>query len=554
MTNYHLTDLTLSTRFELAAQMLDPERRWGLVSELSREKGVSRKFLYAIQAKAEAAILKALEGQKAGRKANTSQIEIDDKFVERAIAILMSVIPGTVRPVKWVLDWLLGIQRSTGYISQKAQKIGAAAWEYTQNLRLPISVLAEADEIFQGQQPCLTLVDGRSFLVLSLSAQEHRDKTTWGCVLLDVQNQGVHFVDVASDGALGIQAGVREVSLTIPLRPDLFHLLREAYRVDQRLENRAYRTIEMAEHARKAQQEQNQPKRRKGAPLKVKLALPEAEIQESLAIEQLDVWEWLSSEIRQALEPLDQHGRIASSLQARQTILTALELLETLNHATIREFTNQLTEKLDDLLAPIEWLEQALTLWREGLTPETEKLILWAWQHQKELEISVEQVLPAQYQDTVCAFWNALSLFHRSSSLAESLHSWLRPYLQVHRGMPKWLLPLLQLVWNHHVFQRGKRQGKSPMAWAGLENVPALSTLFDYLINFQKPNPAPSDFIKMQKVLPYLPEKMNHPELITDFGGDWVGINAQGGQRWCLAQARHLWPPRHRGTGLDRFI
>jgi hypothetical protein len=210
--NYYLTNLTLSTRFELAVLMLDPDRGWGLVSELSREQGVSRKFLYAIQAKAKAAILKALEAQNTGRKANTSQIEVDDEFVDRAIAILMSVIPGSVRLVKWVLDLLLGIQRSTGYISQTAQKIGVAALEYTQNSRLPISVLAEADEIFQGQHPCLTLVDGRSFLVLSLSAQEHRDKTTWGCVLLDVQSKGVHFVDVASDGALGIQAGVPEVS------------------------------------------------------------------------------------------------------------------------------------------------------------------------------------------------------------------------------------------------------------------------------------------------------------------------------------------------------
>ena len=137
-----------------------------------------------------------------------------------------------------------------------------------------------------------------------------------------------------------------------------------------------------------------------------------------------------------ALEPIDAHGRIAAARQARQTIVTALALLETLNSATVREFTNQLTGKLDDLLAPLEWLEQALAPWREGLRPETEKLILWACQNQKELGISFEQVLSAAFQDTVCAFWNALSLFHRSSSLAESLHSWLRPYLQVHRGMP----------------------------------------------------------------------------------------------------------------------
>jgi hypothetical protein len=499
MANYHLAHLTLSTRLELASQMLNPARRWGVVSELSRENGVSRKFLYEIRDKAETVLLKALEAQRPGRKANTNQIEIDKQFIDRAIAILVSVVPGTIRPVQQVLDLLLGVKRSTGYISQKVQEMGAVALKYNQDLRLPISVLAEADEIFQGQQPCLTLVDGRSFLVLSLSAQEHRDKTTWGCVLLDVQQQGVHFVDVASDGALGIQAGVREVSSTIPLRPDLFHLLREAHRVSQRLESRAYQAIELAERARRAQQEQNLPKRRRGAPLKVKLALPEAEAQEHQAIQHLDNWEWLLTEIRQALEPLDRQDHMASVWQARQTIVIALELLDILNNPTIRDFTEPFAKKLDELLAPLEWLEQALAPWRDGLTPENEELIIWAWQHQKELELSFDQVLPATWQDTVCAFWNALSLFHRSSSLAESLHSWLRPYLQVHRGMPQWLLPLLQLVWNHHRFQRGKRQGKSPLEWAGIEHVPSLSKLFDQLAVDNMPTSDLPDFFKVPK-------------------------------------------------------
>jgi hypothetical protein len=479
--------------------MLDPEREWGLVSALSKENDVSRKFLYELRDKATSAILKTLEAQKPGRKSEVSQIEIDDQFVDRSIAILTSIIPGAIRPVKQVLDLLLGAQRSIGYICQKAQEIGAVALEYNQSLRLPISVLAEADEIFQGQQPCLTLVDGRAFLVLSLSAQDHRDKTTWGCVLLDVKSQGVHFADVASDGATGIQAAVREVSLTIPLRPDLFHLLRDAHRVGKRLENRAYRAIDLAEHARKAQQEENQPIRRKGAPLKVKVTLPEAEKQEAQAILHLDTWELRLAEIRQALEPINKSGCLAASISARQTILTAIKQLEVLADASIQEFTVALTEKLDGLLAPLEWLEQALSFWREGLTSEAEKLIIWAWRNQKALGISFEQVLPAEYQDTVCAFWNALSLFHRSSSLAESFHSWLRPYLQVHRGIPKWLLPLLQLVWNHHIFQRGKRSGTSPMAGAGVEYVPDLSALFDYLVNPQKPALAVSDFFKVQK-------------------------------------------------------
>ena len=66
-------------------------------------------------------------------------------------------------------------------------------------------------------------------------------------------------------------------------------------------------------------------------------------------------------------------------------------------------------------------------------------------------------------QPIIKAYWEALSLFHRSSSLAESFHSFLRPYFDKHRGIPKWLSPLLQYYWNHHEFQRGKRMGNSPL-------------------------------------------------------------------------------------------
>lgn len=499
MTDYQLAHLSLSTRMRLVFLMLNPFRPWGQVTELSREYGVSRKFLYELQHKAIACIRDGLLPQQPGRKAASNQVEIDDDFVRRAIAISMSVVPGTVRTVQLLLELLFGVHRSTGYISQTAKQLGGDALEYTQGLSLPLQALGEADEIFQGRKPCLTLVDGRSFLVLSLTAQQSRDATTWGCVLLDVQKQGVQLVDVVSDGARGIRAGVKEAGLAIPLRPDLFHLIREAHRVTQRLEKQAYRAMKAAERARRAKQEQEMPNRRRGAPLKVKVDLPQAEAQESQAIEHLDAWEWLFREIRQAIEPINIQGQIASSRQVRQTVETALDLLKTLDNQTIQDCADQLLINLDELVAPLEWLEQALAPWREELHPHTEAFIIWAWQHQYALDLTPDQVLSAHHQPVVLAFWNALSLFHRSSSLAESLHSWLRPYLQVHRGVPDWLLPLLQLVWNHHPFQRGKRQGKSPMAWAGLQNVPTLSQLFDQLAQTENVIPVPTDFFKVPK-------------------------------------------------------
>ena len=99
---------------------------------------------------------------------------------------------------------------------------------------------------------------------------------------------------------------MKAVSLLIPLRPDLFHLIREAHRATQRLERAAYRAIENAERARRVQEEQVLPKRRRGAPLKVKVALPQALAEEQQTILHLDTWEWLFHEMRQALEPIDQ--------------------------------------------------------------------------------------------------------------------------------------------------------------------------------------------------------------------------------------------------------
>ena len=115
--------------------------------------------------------------------------------------------------------------RALGTISETLQAAGCAAQARNAELVVPLPILGEADEIFQGRRPCLTVVDGRSFLVVNLSPQEGRDATTWGITLLTLQEQGIQLQDLAADGARGIRAGLEEAQLSVPLRPDLFHLL-----------------------------------------------------------------------------------------------------------------------------------------------------------------------------------------------------------------------------------------------------------------------------------------------------------------------------------------
>jgi hypothetical protein len=83
MADYQLAHLSLSTRLELAALMLNPYRPWGQATELSRRHGVSRKFLYQLRQRAFQGLAEALLPLKPGRKAGNHPVEVDEAFIRR---------------------------------------------------------------------------------------------------------------------------------------------------------------------------------------------------------------------------------------------------------------------------------------------------------------------------------------------------------------------------------------------------------------------------------------------------------------------------------------
>jgi hypothetical protein len=482
MAAYRIPEFTLEQRAEAVLQMLvpRPDRPWGLVSELAHLYGVSRTRLYELRDEAWAALVAALQPGQAGRPSQVSRLLIDPAFIDRTIALL-PMLTGSVRDIRLGLQLILGVNRSVGYISQKLTAAGDQARAYHLAMSVPLPILGEADEIFQGRQPCLTVVDGRSFLVLTLTPAEARDGTTWGLTYLDLLERGIQFQDLACDGGTGLRAGAREAHLAVPLRPDLFHLLQEAYRLTRRLEGVAYRAIELTERARRADLQARGLLPRRGRPLTIKVPLAQAQLQEAQAIATFDIWSWLLAEVRQALEPLTPSHQLVSVAHSQATLQTAIALLKELGHPDLTAFAEALQPQLPDLLAPLVWLEQQLTPVLQPLAADRQAFVLWAWQHRHALDLNLDLDFPADLRSVGAGVWETLGLFHRSSSLAESLHSWLRPYLQIHRGMPRWLLPLLQLFWNHHEFERGQRAGHTPLALAGVPEAPSLAEVVDQL-------------------------------------------------------------------------
>lgn len=478
MQEYRRKDLDLSTRIFLGIEMLYPAevRGWGWANELAQEYGISRSLLYQFKDRVQEALAAAMKPRPVGRPVQDKSLVIDRDYLRQAIAV-MPLLTGSVRNIQLGLELLFGVQRSIGHISQTLQAAGAAAAAQNNGLCVPLPVLGEADEIFAGRQPCLTVVDGRSFLVLNLTAAAGRAATHWGLTCLDLAAQGIVFQDLAADGARGIRAGLQQAELAVPLRPDWFHLLREGKRLANRLEKNAYKAMRTAEKAIRAAQEAKQPTKRQGRPLKVELTPAEAIQKETQALATYDNCCWLLAEVQQALEPITKQQRLQVPEQALQVLETASELFQTLPGKSLPDFAQHLQDHLDELLAPLHWLYETLIPWCQKLPADLEAWILTSWRYDPHRL----ETIPAHWQSKATAIWDAFALFQRSSSLAESLHSWLRPYLTIHRGMPEWLFPLLQLFWSHHVFSRGKRAGYSPLQLAGVENVPSLAGAFDNL-------------------------------------------------------------------------
>jgi hypothetical protein len=126
---------------------------------------------------------------------------------------------------------------------------------------------------------------------------------------------------------------------------------------------------------------------------------------------------------------------------------TALALLKELGQRDIAAFADALREKLPQLLAPLEWLERHLRPVLQDVEAETQSFILWAWQTPPGGEPEHRHRPPSgSARCRECRVGHLEFCSTAPPAWRKRLHSWLRPYLQIHRGMCRWLLPLLQTL------------------------------------------------------------------------------------------------------------
>jgi hypothetical protein len=115
MAKYRLPELDLSTRMEMALEMLQshPKREWGRVTELAEQHNISRTRLYELRDSAHEALVEALRPRRPGPRPELATVEVNETLIKRMITGF-PMLTGSVRDIQLGLDLFVGVQRSIG--------------------------------------------------------------------------------------------------------------------------------------------------------------------------------------------------------------------------------------------------------------------------------------------------------------------------------------------------------------------------------------------------------------------------------------------------------
>lgn len=374
----------------------------------------------------------------------------------------------SVRAAAEIMTTLFDYEVSVGTVQNTLNEAKDQARAHNQLEELsPIRVGAH-DEIFQSRQPVLVGCDVDSTYCYLLAAEDHRDETTWGVLMLELEKKGLAPQRTIADGGQGLRAGQKAAWPNTPCDGDVFHAPAAFGKNVAYLDNRAYGCI-----ARREELEKKMARAKKhgdGRHLSKLLAQARwAEEQTcALAADLATLGAWLQNDILALAGPPLAERRllfdfVLEELRARQSLCRhrlspILRLLEN-QHDELLGFATaldvRLTQIAQDFAVPIDLLHALCQL--QSLSQANPL----RWQREAQLRGRLQNRDFYQLEVAVC---EALADTPRASSVIENLNSRLRNYFFLRRQFGDEYLELLRFFLNHHRFARSLREervGKS---------------------------------------------------------------------------------------------
>ena len=207
-----LKHVGLMARAFIGTLMNQPNRPWGMVTELARMMDTSRTTLYTIAERIQEGVLVLPNGRRPAQEDKSESISapsypmvsVTPNRIKRAV--LTNLLPGgmAIRPQQESLQVTLDTQRSEGWISELILEAGERAGRKLDEIDLsPLGqVVTARDELYFDNKAFLIHVEPRHFVIVGGYVEDGCDSQTWGVALqLDHHTRGLEIIGLA-DAAL----------------------------------------------------------------------------------------------------------------------------------------------------------------------------------------------------------------------------------------------------------------------------------------------------------------------------------------------------------------
>ena len=468
------------------------QRPWGIATWMSHVFALSRPTLYALTERVQQRLLSTTESPAPKKQEATVRLTPN----RMARTVLTASLPGkmAIRPLRHALNEAFGQTRSIGWISELLTAAGDKAGHLLSNINsTPLgTVIAARDETFFQGSPLLLVIDPVSTTILFAQVTDDRKADTWGAALLIAQEQGVTIGGLVEDMARMYGKSQEEAELALPVQKDVWHIERDGAQVLRDLERAAFRATKQVVKLEK------QLLREWDETLFDEKYIP-AVAKEELRYEQHAAFaEWLSHFV-DALELVDwRSGEIRDRTVNAWLLEETLTAMTAINHPRVQKWVKTLRRHQSQLLTGLDWFATSLQPYREQLAevvPDDQqesfmRVVARHWrlqqalinghrsfrQQAQEAEIVFESLIAHDSQRRQMAedLLGLLNAACRTSSILEGVNGLLKQFLHNHQAFrnPETLQLYLNLfvLWhNMRVFERGKRQGKSPYQLAGID-------------------------------------------------------------------------------------
>lgn len=342
-------------RAELALAALGREET---ISELAREHGVSRKFIYEQLARAEEAVFESFTARSLEMEERVLfHLPVTGSWIKQCVLTLLLCCHAPYRGVIEFFASLLDYSISLGRIHNIMKAAVESARSVLAEEELGGIVAAALDEIFQKGKPVLCGVDVDSGYCFLLSEEKARDEATWKARLQERGRKGLHVERVISDDGSGLTAAVASGLPGVDHWDDLFHRIKDANDVIRFLDNRAYRAIEARDKLERKMATLKRKADGRGLSAKLGAARGAEEAAIELAENTAILMRWLWEDVLAVMGPL-----LDERKQLFDWIVDELATLEQQCPHRLRKLRVCLQNHRDGLLAFATWLEEQLSV------------------------------------------------------------------------------------------------------------------------------------------------------------------------------------------------